>query len=704
MPRLPPDRPASSPTAVRRRVGFRRAVDVYAGLVVVAGAAVLFASVAGTPVDGLAQLAGPRPDLFLIFAGLLLVTELRPIPWLTRGGARVTASWTFACSLLLLAPAGGALLAMAGATLVGELIARKAPIRVLFNTAQVTLSMASGAATLVLLAPERLLLDPQAPLGTYLVVAAFAGLVVFLVNGVLTCTALALDTGVPVGPALRAGVAVNVATDGLLLALAPVFVIIAQRSLALLPLLLVTAVAVYRNATIAEAQRHQATHDVLTNLPNRRLFTEEVELARTEAERSGDALGIVLLDLDGFKAINDQLGHHAGDMLLQQVAQRLDRSGGPAELVARLGGDEFALLLTGLPAEDAEAAAGVAANGLLDQLARPCMVQGFPVAISGSFGVALCPDHGADVDVLLQRADVAMYAAKHSGRGVVVYNDDRDRDGHGRIALLAELSGALERFELVLHYQPKVDLRTGEVRGVEALLRWDHPRLGFVPPDQFMPLAEHTELMEPLTEYVLRAALEQCAAWARMGLSVPVAVNGSARNVRDLRFPETVRRLLDETGVPADHLEIEITENTVMTDPVRTTAVLAALQTTGVSVSIDDFGTGFSSLSSLRDLPVDCIKIDRSFVRDMSEGEGDAVIMRSIIEMARNLGLMTVAEGVEDADAAARLRDLGCDAGQGYHWVRPSSARGLTPWLRRRAAATAPPRLETTLPEAVRTL
>ncbi len=682
-----------------REVEPARALSAYVALVVVGAAAVLVAALADIPA---AELAGPRPMLFWLFASLLLITELRPIPWLTRGGTQVTASWTFACSLLLLAPAGGALLAMATASALGDLRGRKALSRVAFNAGQVTLSMAAGAAALELLAPERLLLRADVPLESYLLVAALAGGLVFIVNGVLTCTVLALHAGAPVVLALRRGVAVNLATDGLLLALAPIFVVVAQRSLALLPLLLITAWAVYRNATLAEAQRHQATHDLLTGLPNRRLFAEEVAFARTEAERNGTALAVVLLDLDGFKTINDQLGHHAGDLLLQQVARRLDRPGGGMQLAARLGGDEFALLLTGLPATEAAHVASAAAARLLDRLRRPCTVQGFPVAVSGSFGVALCPDHGADVDVLLQRADVAMYAAKNASCGVSVYHDERDRDGHGRIALLGELAGALERAELVLHYQPKVDLLTGEVSGVEALLRWDHPRLGLVAPSEFMPLAEHTELMEPLTEYVLRAALEQCAAWDAMGLRVPVAVNGSARNLRDVRFPDTVRRLLAETGVPAERLEIEITENTVMTDPGRTAAVLVRLRALGVTISIDDFGTGFSSLANLRDLPVDRVKIDRSFVLDLAAGGGDAVIVRSIVELSRNLGLTTVAEGVEDARVAACLRDLGCDQAQGYHYARPASARVLTAWLRRRRAATALPRVETVLPEAAR--
>jgi EAL domain-containing protein (putative c-di-GMP-specific phosphodiesterase class I) len=291
------------------------------------------------------------------------------------------------------------------------------------------------------------------------------------------------------------------------------------------------------------------------------------------------------------------------------------------------------------------------------------------------------PDHGVDVDTLIRHADVAMYTAKQGQEGVHVYHDETDRHGVSRLNLVAELPRAMDLEELSVHYQPQIDLRSGRVVGVEALLRWQHPRHGWVAPGRFMPLAEHTDLMGPLTEYVLRKALAQSAAWTRLGLDLTMAVNGSARNFHDVRFPGTVAALLEELGVDPGRLELEITENAVMADPARTATVLAELRDMGVSVSMDDFGTGYSSLANLRSLPLDRVKIDRAFVLDMLVRDDDALIVRSIIELAGNLGLQTVAEGVEAADVLQALGAFGCDTAQGFHVARPASAERTTAWL-----------------------
>jgi diguanylate cyclase (GGDEF)-like protein len=422
--------------------------------------------------------------------------------------------------------------------------------------------------------------------------------------------------------------------------------------------------AIYSLAALALNHRHEATHDQLTGLPNRRFFYEQATLSlQAAARRHQRNVAVLHLDLDGFKGINDRLGHHVGDLVLCEVARRLSEGRRSVDVIARLGGDEFAILLGDVPNGQTAIEVG---ERMAVELARPLSVDGVPVAIGGSFGVALYPSHGEDIDSLLRHADVAMYRAKTSGGGLELYDDRRDQHSTGRLGLLAELNDAISKDELSLVYQPKVDLRSGSVFGVEALIRWKHSRLGMVPPAQFMASAEHTELVTPLSQFVLRKALRQCAEWHNRGLHIGVAVNCSARNLHDLRFPNIVAALLRETNVDPAWLEIEITENTVMSDPVRTASVLGHLRSLGVTIAIDDFGTGYSSLASLRDLPIDRIKMDRSFVTGMARRSEDLMIVRSIIELAQNLGLGTVAEGVEDEDVLGLLRQLSCDAVQGY--------------------------------------
>ncbi len=672
----------------------RTAFALYVGATVVAGVGVLVSVVL---TEDLNTLAGPVPSAFWIFAALLLLAELNPIDWLRkRDGGEVTASWTFALALLLVTPSNAALLVTAAACLLSDLLQRKPPNKMFFNAAQVTLSLGAGALVLGL-SPYRheLLSTGPLPLG-YLPVVALAGITVFLLNGTMTCTVLALHNAEPVWASVRANAGRNLSTDGMLLALSPVFVVVAQRSLTLLPLLFVTSYAVYNSVRLALHREHVAMHDALTGLPNRRLFDQQAAASLAEARRRGQQAAVVQLDLNGFKEINDRLGHHLGDLVLREIGQRLRDTVRATDLVARLGGDEFGMLLR----------SGTGPTGATELVERlrtaveaPCVVDGFPLTVGASFGIAAFPDHGQDVEALIERADVAMYRAKHSGGGVVEYDvHSRDRTGRGRLGLLGDLQNAITAGELRLHYQPKADLRTGKLVGVEALLRWEHPTLGLVAPDDFMPLAEQTELMGPLTDHVVDLALRQCAEWRREGLQLPVAVNLSARNLHDLRFPSMVAARLAEAGLAASWLELEITENTVMADPTRSMDVLRELAELGVGLSIDDFGTGYSSLANLRDLPIGTVKIDRSFVTTMTTVRGDAVIVRSIIELARNLELKTIAEGVEDLAVWQLLRDLGCDAAQGYFLSRPLPAAEIPAWVARAdIPAPAAPVLETVL-------
>jgi diguanylate cyclase (GGDEF)-like protein len=624
------------------------------------------------------SILGERPATFGIFALLLFIGELRPVRWLRRreGGA-FTASWTFACSLLLIAPPAGAILATALASFLADAINRRPVTKAAFNAGNLAISLGVGALVLSF-AGNATLIASSTSLTRYVPVAVLALMALFVVNGALTSVVIALAQEIPVGPVVRHGVTLNISTDGMLLALSPIFVVVSERSLLLIPLLLLTAWAVYRSAELALERQHAALHDSLTDLPNRGAFNDHLEQALAEARRRGHRLAVVMLDLDGFKEVNDRLGHHVGDLVLREVAIRLNENLRATDIAGRLGGDEFAFMLSHA---DEEIGSEVV-NRFREALTQPLMIENFPVRVDGSFGIALFPQHGDDVETLMSNADLAMYTAKQGHLGLQVYAPGRNVRSRGRLSLLGEIRNALEENHFELYYQPKVALRTGAIVGVEALVRWHHPVAGMIPPDEFMPLAEHTELMSPFTEYVLRAALFQCARWRDQGLIVPVAINGSARNLHDVRFPAAVRTALEESGVDGRLLELEITENTVMADPDRSAAVLHQLKELGLSVSIDDFGTGFSSLANLRDLPADRIKIDRSFVSGLGSSPGDARLVRSIIQLAGNLGLETVAEGVEDAETVAALIEMGNDVAQGYHLCRPLPAEKLETVLR----------------------
>jgi diguanylate cyclase (GGDEF)-like protein len=425
--------------------------------------------------------------------------------------------------------------------------------------------------------------------------------------------------------------------------------------------------------------RHQALHDSLTGLPNRASL-----YARTErAVGRGGMTALLLVDLDRFKEVNDTLGHDAGDELLREVARRLAATLRRHDVLARLGGDEFAVLLPDLPYRGVAAELGAR---LLGALRRPFTVGGVPVELGASIGVALSPEHGTDVGTLVRRADVAMYEAKAGGTGLVTYDRERDPYSPDRLALLAQLRGGLERNELVLHYQPKVAVEGGELAGVEALVRWQHPERGLLGPHEFVPLAERTGMIAELTRWVIGAALAQSARWRAAGLDVPVAVNLAAANVLDAELPGWLAHALARSGVPGDRLECEISEHTVMTDQVRALEVLADLRGLGVRLSLDDFGTGQSSLAYLKRLPLDEVKIDRSFVMGMGEDDDDAAIVRSTIDLARNLGLRVVAEGVETEAVLRELGRLRCDVAQGYHLARPLPAAELEAWVASRAS------------------
>ncbi|MFW3171432.1 putative bifunctional diguanylate cyclase/phosphodiesterase [Geodermatophilus sp. CPCC 206100] len=435
-----------------------------------------------------------------------------------------------------------------------------------------------------------------------------------------------------------------------------------------------------RRETVAQAEqnRQQALHDALTGLPNRTLLRQRGEVALSAD--GGAAAALMLIDLDRFKEINDTLGHAYGDLVLQAVAGRLRDTVRGTDTVARLGGDEFAILL---PTVDGPDAALELARRALAALEAPIEADGVHLDVDGSIGIALSGAHGTDVETLLQNADIAMYAAKDRSLGVCVYDSALNDHSPERLGLLGELRRAIDNGELVLHFQPKVAVPGEQVCGVEALVRWQHPERGLIPPALFIPVAERTPLIRPLTRYVLDAALEQCARWQAGGLELHVAVNVSARNLLDERFVDDVLEVLARRQVPASWLELEVTESAIMADPARAQRILARLAEVGITLSIDDFGAGYTSLAHLKDLPVHQLKIDRSFVAHMAADRSNALIVRSVVELGHNLGLTTVAEGVEDRGTWERLGELGCDVAQGYFLCRPLPAEELALWFDR---------------------
>jgi diguanylate cyclase (GGDEF)-like protein len=423
----------------------------------------------------------------------------------------------------------------------------------------------------------------------------------------------------------------------------------------------------------AAEREYQALHDPLTGLPNRTLFTDRVRQA-TSTIGSDGRLAVLLVDLDRFKEINDTLGHASGDLVLREVGVRL-RAGLPdSHTVARLGGDEFAVLVPSLPDLDAAVEVG---RPLRTTLGRPLPVEQLELEMPGSIGIALGPDHGSDPELLLQRADVAMYQAKGGHTGIEVYAPERDKYSPRRLALVGALRTAIEQRALTLLYQPKVELASGRVVGAEALVRWNHPEHGQIPPDEFIPIAESTALIQPLGHFVLETALDQARRWHQTGISLGLAVNLSVRNLLEPTLVERVAGLVAWAGVAPGTLTLEITESGVMTDPEAAIAMLWGLRRVGVRLSVDDFGTGYSSLAYLKRLPVDEVKLDKSFVLNMTGDVDDAAIVRSTIELAHNLGLQLVAEGVEDRETLELLATLGCDLAQGYHLARPMPADEL---------------------------
>ncbi|MDP9331259.1 MAG: EAL domain-containing protein [Actinomycetota bacterium] len=639
-----------------------------------------------------------NPDQFLdprilIWALAVAVVDLLPV----KASSEMAFSLSFPIELsaaLVYSPAVAALTAFLGAAdrreLKGELPLPKA----LYIRGQIAWSVAIESFVFHHLAS----LDHWRwfQLGPAVLAAAIAG---YAVNVIVVAKYASMQTNQPLIPVIRqmhVGVFGEFVVSYMGLALFSVLVALSTQStrLGLWALIVFIAPLAFARqmftrthslqvATDELAERqaeneHQALHDALTGMPNRMLFQQQLGEAIYEAKERSGSVAVMLMDLDHFKEINDTLGHHFGDQLLKEIGPRLSTVLRDNDLMARLGGDEFGVLLPDIP--DQRVAVRIAER-LMEELEHPITVEGLALDVSGSVGIAIFPSQSEDADTLLRRADVAMYAAKEAGGGYEMYHEEMDRHHPSRLTLIGQVRPAIENSEFVVFYQPKVRLSDGRVAGAEALVRWQHPERGLVPPDEFIPFVEKTVLLRPLTLYVFNEVLKQWRRWADDGIRMPVSVNLSPRSLLDNQLPDQIAELLARWEVPPRFLKVELTESFLMAESGRSAGVLDRLSDIGLGLSIDDFGTGYSSLSHLKRLPIDEIKVDRSFVTHMHQDSNDFMIVRATVELGRNLGLLVVAEGVEDLEAFDRLADFGCDEAQGYYISRPMPADAFTRWL-----------------------
>jgi diguanylate cyclase (GGDEF)-like protein len=596
-------------------------------------------------------------------------------------------------ALLLYGSATGLIVFTCGILLWG-VAARLQPIKSAFNTAMFVLSAAAAGAVLNALSDV-----PHSGMPIHaadLPAIAAAGFVLVCVNDLTTAVVTGLAMGVPVGTQIRRSLPAIAVVDAILVGFAPVVVVAMHFSLGTLPLLTLPFAAVYYSAKQADRREHESTHDALTVLANRTLFLARASQELERARHTGEGVGVLVLDLDNFRDFNDTLGHAEADVLLRSVAERLRAVAGPEDLVARLGSDDFGVLVVGAPGAAEMRGLARCIRAALDE---PFVIAGLRLGVSASVGIACSRDQTGDAESLVRRAAVAMQRAKVRRTGVELYDAASDPYSPERLVLAAELREGIPRDELVLHYQPKLAVESGELVGVEALVRWRHPQRGLVPPNEFIELAERTDVIGALTMNVLRMALSQIASWRRVGICLPVAVNLPAQMLLDRDLPGDIASLLARFGLGADSLELEITEGSLIHDPYRSAQILDELSGMGVRIAIDDFGTGYSSLAWLKRFPVNEIKVDRSFVTDLVADESDAAIVRSTIELGRSLGVIVVAEGVETTEVLERLAHYGCDVVQGYLISRPVPAAQLVTWLRGREQLPTSNSLLPTLPQ-----
>jgi diguanylate cyclase len=632
------------------------------------------------------------PYVMWLLVALVVVGEARPI--LARhvsDGASL--GLAFAAAIYAVDCWQDAVFAQGLAMILAQLARRHGWTRTAFNVAQQSVCYAlGGLAYYALTDLGGAFVTPGNVLGVGRVAAlVVSAIVVVIVNHVLVWICVAAVRGVPFGLQLHRDGWRQVRSSAAMVFLAPLVVgMAAMAHHAWLLLCLLPAIYVVHGSSSERWEREwESKHDTLTGLPNSRQLRDEGDRALEEASHTRGTVAVLLLDLDRFKDVNDTLGHLTGDQLLRVVASRLSACVGSQGTLARWSGDEFVVLL---PQVRGEQEAFAAAHRVAECFAIPFQLEAYTLDLECSIGVAQYPRDAEDFEQLLQRADVAMYQAKRSRSGISGYEAGRDQNTPDRLALLGDLRRALAGGEIQLHYQPKVSFSTGQVVGFEGLVRWNHATRGPVNPEEFVQLAEQTGLMSTLTSYVVERALAQAAVWWRSGLSVPIAVNVSMRDIHAPNFVASIQEGLAKHGVPAAALQLEITERVLLQDPQRAMATLERLDALGVNLSLDDFGTGYSSLVLLRNVPVREIKIDKSFVARLAHDAEDAAIVRSTVDLAHSLGLKVVAEGVEDEITWQRLAELGCDVAQGWLLAKALPAHEATAWLNRRALSVPPGR------------
>ena len=616
--------------------------------------------------------------VFGLITALLIGCSRAPSTWIKFGDFGViTPLWMFSYALLLLGtPSAGVAVGVLGATI--QAVSHVESVASVINrVAATTLSLATAALLLTALGVRGAVTQFDVIPADWAFTMLLAGAVILLLNTATTAVTMAVRRGISLLSLLKRGLAVRVSAEGAMLSLAPIWVIALDFSPMLLPLLMVTTLLVFRSTRQALERSHEAHHDALTGMHNRRAFLDALSESLLE-RRAEIRTTVLVMDLNGFKEVNDRLGHQIGDALLIAFADRLRRSLPSDAVAARLGGDEFAVLISSSAPRSTIRAA---VEGLSDKLVHPLTVEGFPVSIGVSIGFASAPEDGTTPRDLVRAADVAMYKAKRTGTTVESYENCVRGPQRGRLNLLGDLSEAISREQLTLQFQPQLRLHDGSVEAIEALVRWDHPEHGRIPPSEFVGLAEQTDLITPVTILVLRMATESLQL--AQAPKVRLAVNVSTRSLQDPDFAPGVLKNLARVGFAASRLEFEITERAIVTNAERITYSLEMLRRAGVRIAIDDFGVGYSSFQTLRMLDVDRVKIDRDFVQGVLSTPRDRIIVKSLIDMAHELGLDVVAEGIESVPVWDALRELGCDVGQGFGIAVPMGISELRDWMAR---------------------
>jgi diguanylate cyclase (GGDEF)-like protein len=649
----------STTTSSPRRTfsGFGRRIDVF--ILVIAALATISATIVASLEFAHGFMVRDRV-LFAIVSVLLVVTEVKSTSLLNGSDdGVVTPSWAFTFTLLLLGSPTGAIVMMVFAMSLADALTGKPFSKILFNVSQISLSLSLGAFVLFACGVRGPLFNAVELPSDRAIAMIMSGIVVFSSNGVIICRLLAWLEGAKFWDMMRGTFLLSLTSDAAMLAIAPIFLITAKNNLLMLPLMGTATFFVYQTAQNALRRTHEANHDPLTQLLNRRAFNAKIDDFTSSNPGTLSSASLLLLDLDRFKEVNDRLGHRTGDHVLQQFSSRLAQALPPDSVIARLGGDEFAVLLTGVTSSEAEEIA----RSVHEQLAEPLLVDGFPIIAGSSIGVSHAPIHGHTPSDLLHAADVAMYRAKRHRSGVEVYHAFGSTQERGRVTLLSDVDDGLANDEFILEYQPQVNVETGELVSVEALLRWMHPVHGRIPPNEFIVLAEHTDLIDSITHFVVQRAIADIGP---LGDHIAVAVNVSARNLENRHFASSLLADLGAAGFDPTRLEVEITESALASDPERISVSLEQLRSAGVRISIDDFGTGYSSFGTLRDSTIDRIKIDRSFITHADRTAADTQIVKALIELAHGLGFDVVAEGVETVEVWNLLAAFGCDLAQGF--------------------------------------